>query len=154
MFVLVVEGKTLSRESLAEQRCELSAVSPLALLDAPFASTIRFYQPSAVSAESAVVLLIGTVAWHLPHWMIPAGRLMLENVTPLAAARNIVAADMVWSQPILQPDKTTVKAASKGIAVAKISFEALAIIYALQSPATLNDESDFSILALIKGVAV
>ena len=91
-FVLVVDGKTLSRESLTEQRCELSAVSPIALLDAPFAGTIRFYQPSAVLAESAVVLLIGAVAWQLPHWMIPAGRLMLENVTPLAAARNIVAA--------------------------------------------------------------
>lgn len=90
-FVLVVDGKTLSRESVAEQRCELSAVSPVALLDAPFAGTIRFYQPGAESAEAAVESLIGPVAWQLPNWIIPAGRLMLEGVTPLAAARNIVA---------------------------------------------------------------
>lgn len=91
-FVLVVDGKTLSRESVADQRCELSAVSPLALLDAPFAGTIRFYQPGAVSAEASVESLIGPVTWQLPNWIIPAGRLMLEGVTPLAAARNIVAA--------------------------------------------------------------
>ena len=90
-FVLVVDGKTLSRESVADQRCELSAVSPVALLDAPFAGTIRFYQPSAESAEAAIESLIGPVTWQLPNWIIPAGRLMLEGVTPLAAARNIVA---------------------------------------------------------------
>jgi hypothetical protein len=91
-FVLVVDGKTLSRESVADQRCELSAMSPIALLDAPFAGTIRFYQPIAESAEAAVESLIGPVTWQLPNWIIPAGRLMLEGVTPLAAARNIVAA--------------------------------------------------------------
>lgn len=91
-FVLVVDGKTLSRESVAERRCELSAVSPVALLDSPFAGTIRFYQPIAESAEAAVESLIGPVTWQLPNWIIPAGRLMLEGVTPLAAARNIVAA--------------------------------------------------------------
>lgn len=52
---------------------------------------------------------------------------------------------------ILQPDKQTVKAASKGVAVAKVSYEALALVYALSSPSTLNGESDFTILALIKG---
>lgn len=53
----------------------------------------------------------------------------------------------------LQSDKATVKASSKGVAVAKVSYEALALVYALSSPATLNGETDFSILALIKGVA-
>ena len=91
-FVLVVDGKTLSRDSATDQRCEVSAVSPIALLDAPFAATMRYYQPGAVSAEDAVMALIGGVSWQLPAWIIPAGRLMLEGVTPLAAARNIVAA--------------------------------------------------------------
>lgn len=95
-FVFVVDGKTLSRESVAERRCELSAVSPVALLDSPFSETIRYYQPTAESAEAAVASLIGTHlghdGWQLPRWTIPAGRLMLESVTPLAAARNIVAA--------------------------------------------------------------
>lgn len=91
-FALIIDGKTLSRESIADQRCNLTAVSPLALLDAPFAGTTRYYEASAIAAESAVENLIGPVTWQLPHWVIPAGRLLLENVTPLAAARNIVAA--------------------------------------------------------------
>lgn len=91
-FVLVVDGKTLSRESVADQRMELSAVSPVALLDAPFAGTIRYYEPGTVSAGAAVESLIGPITWDLPNWIIPTGRLMLEGVTPLAAARNIVAA--------------------------------------------------------------
>lgn len=53
----------------------------------------------------------------------------------------------------LQSDRVTVKASSKGVAVAKVSYEALAYVYALASPATLNGETDFSILALIKGAA-
>jgi hypothetical protein len=51
----------------------------------------------------------------------------------------------------LQPDKVTVKAQAKGVGVAKVSYEALAQVYALASPASLNGETDFSILALIKG---
>lgn len=92
-FVLVVDGKTLSRTSVAEQRMELTAVSPVALLDAPFSGTIRYYEAGAVSARAAVETLLGqTVTWSLTDWIIPAGRLMLEGTTPLAAARNIVAA--------------------------------------------------------------
>ena len=91
-FVLVVDGKTLSRTSVAEQRMELTAVSPVALLDAPFAGTIRTYEAEPVSARAAVEFLIGSVDWQLPDWIIPAGRLMLEGAAPLAAARNIVAA--------------------------------------------------------------
>ena len=53
----------------------------------------------------------------------------------------------------LQSDKVTVKTQAKGVGVAKVSYEALAQIYALASPASLNGETDFSILALIKGSA-
>lgn len=91
-FELVVDGKTLSRESQTSQRCEVTAISPLALLDAPFAASIRYYQPAAVSARTAVEYLIGPVDWQLPDWLIAACRLLLEGVTPLAAARNVVAA--------------------------------------------------------------
>ena len=53
----------------------------------------------------------------------------------------------------LQSDKVTVKASSKGVAVAKVTYDALALVYTLSSPSTLNGETDFSILALIKGTA-
>lgn len=100
-FMLVIDGKTLSRAGLAQQSCRVTAVSPLALWDAPFAATTRFYQSEAISARTAVEQLIGPVEWQLPDWIIPAGKLLLENVTPLAAARAIVAAvgGLVESQP-------------------------------------------------------
>jgi hypothetical protein len=53
----------------------------------------------------------------------------------------------------LQSDKVTVKSAVKGVGVAKVTYEAQAQVYALASPAALNGETDFSILALIKGSA-
>jgi hypothetical protein len=91
-FALVIDGKTLSRESSADPRCNLTAVSPLAWRDAPFVGITRYYEPAAIAARIAVETLIGPVTWQLPNWIIPAGRLLLDNVTPLAAARNIVAA--------------------------------------------------------------
>lgn len=91
-FAMVVDGKTLSRTSVAEQRMELTAVSPLALLDAPFAGEIRYYEAGAVLASAAVEHLIGAIDWQLPDWIIPAGRLMIDGATPLASARNIVSA--------------------------------------------------------------
>jgi len=53
----------------------------------------------------------------------------------------------------LQSDRVTVKAQTKGVAVVKVTFDALALVYALSSPSTLGGETDFSILALIKGMA-
>ena len=53
----------------------------------------------------------------------------------------------------LQSDRVTVKSAVKGVGVAKVTYDALAQVYALSSPSTLNGETDFSILALIKGAA-
>jgi hypothetical protein len=100
-FAFVIDGKTLSRQENAEQHYQITGVSPLALLDAPFAGTTSFYQDEAISANVAVEQLIGPVDWQLPDWTIPAGRLLLDGVTPLAGARTIVAAigGLVESHP-------------------------------------------------------
>jgi len=52
---------------------------------------------------------------------------------------------------VLHSDQVTVKSLNKGVAVAKVTYDALAMVYALSSPSALNGETDFSILALIKG---
>lgn len=91
-FALIIDGKTLSRQENAEQHYQITAVSPLALHDAPFAGTTRFYQAESISARMAVEQLIGTVDWQLPDWIIPAGRLLLDGVTPQAGTRTIMAA--------------------------------------------------------------
>lgn len=51
----------------------------------------------------------------------------------------------------LQSDKVTACSSSKGVGVAKVTYDAMALIYALTSPASLNGETDFSILVIIKG---
>lgn len=51
----------------------------------------------------------------------------------------------------VQSDRTTLRAAVKGVGVAKVTYQALAHIYTLSSPTSLNGETDFSILAIIKG---
>ena len=91
-FVLIVDGKMLSRATVGEARAELSVVSPLARCEAPFAAPVSYAVTGAVSARAAVTALIGPVDWQLPDWMIPAGRLTFAEVTPLTAARNLVAA--------------------------------------------------------------
>lgn len=70
----------------------MTGVSPVAWLDAPFAVPRRYCPASALSAQAAVESLLGSVDWQLPAWIIPAGRLLFDGVTPLAAARQIVAA--------------------------------------------------------------
>ncbi len=89
-----------------------------------------------------------------------ADELMFEETdsASLSVPARAELASSVWygrslGALTLQSDKVTVKAASKGVGVAKVSYEALALIYALASPASLNGETDFSILALIKGSA-
>lgn len=94
IFALIVDGKQLSRggDGVAELRCEITAVSPAALLEAPFASTTAYRWADPVSARAAVESMVGPVDWQLPDWIVPTGRLQLEGVTPLAAARSVVAA--------------------------------------------------------------
>jgi len=53
----------------------------------------------------------------------------------------------------LGADKMTVTADTSGIAVSRVSYEVDALVYALTAPASINGKTDFSILALIKGVA-
>lgn len=101
VFTLMIDGKTLSRESAVEPRYTLSAMSPVARLEAPFAHPAPLYQAAAIAAHTVVINQIGPVDWQLPVWTIPAARLMLQDVTPLAAARQIVSAigGLLESQP-------------------------------------------------------
>lgn len=93
-FALRVDGKTLSRDSEVTQRYEITAVSPVAVMESPFAAAITVQATTIRSARATVDGLLGSlgrVQWALPDWPIPAGGVLLDNVTPLAAARHIVA---------------------------------------------------------------
>jgi hypothetical protein len=51
----------------------------------------------------------------------------------------------------LQDDKVTVQAADKGVAVCRVTYVAVPDVYKLQSPASINGQTDFPILVLIQG---
>lgn len=51
----------------------------------------------------------------------------------------------------LQSDKTTVKASSKGVAVASVTYDATALVYAITSPASIAGITDYSIIVLVQG---
>jgi len=91
-FALVVDGKTISRASAANATYSISAISALALLDAPYAELIDYARSADTLASTAVAELIGPVTWALPDWPIPAAALQISGATPLAAARSIVSA--------------------------------------------------------------
>jgi len=91
-FAFIIDGKTFSRTSAVDQQCEITAVSPVALRDAPLTGAIQLHQTAAIPARAAVESLIGAVDWLLPEWTIPTDRLRVDGATPLVAARHIVAA--------------------------------------------------------------
>lgn len=91
-FELCIDGKTLSRDDSSTQRFEITALSPLSQYDAPWAHGQTVYAEQAQSARSTVQSLLGQVDWQIADWLIPAGRLQLDNVTPLQAARTLVGA--------------------------------------------------------------
>lgn len=91
-FALVVDGKTLGRNAPGARACEITASSPLALLDAPFAQGITFAAAANTPARTAVEGFIGLVDWQLPAWIVAAPALVFDGVTPLKAARAIVEA--------------------------------------------------------------
>ena len=95
-WTLRVDGKGMSRPQVGELRLALSAVSPLAWLDAPYAAAITLDNSegpvSARATVAALVAAVGTLRWDLDDWLIPAGALAMSETTPLQAAREIVAA--------------------------------------------------------------
>lgn len=91
-FALVIDGKTLSRESAVSRSHQITASSPVALQDTPFAAEISFQSGAPMLAEAVVEHFLGAVDWQLPAWVIPSDSIVFEDVTPLQAARSVVEA--------------------------------------------------------------
>jgi hypothetical protein len=91
---LKVDAKAFNRVH-GEDVLTVSALSPLAWLDAPYAASLALDSQEHESAQAVVAALlapVGAVDWQLPDWLIPPGALAITDATPLAAARAIVAA--------------------------------------------------------------
>jgi hypothetical protein len=88
----IVDGKSEDR-SVGGHAFTLSGVSPLALLDSPFAARRAFSWSAPTLARQVVEEALGAaVVWSLPDWPIPADLLTFSDATPLGVARAIVDA--------------------------------------------------------------
>lgn len=124
--------------------------------------------------ETAYLLVYKTDNVSITDTVCSAGSLIAQGSTTVTVTEELMFEDVdtaslskparaglsqsIWYGRSLgnlsvQSDKLSVKAETKGVAVAKVTYDTLAYVYALSSPATLNGETDFSILAIIKGTA-
>ncbi|MBF0283581.1 MAG: hypothetical protein HQL51_03885 [Magnetococcales bacterium] len=90
-YALVVTGKSSGQEGPARFNLSLELASPVVLRGSPWAPPVSKTW-GATDARATVEELIGPVAWTLPDWTIPAGRLAASRADPLALARQIAAA--------------------------------------------------------------
>jgi len=100
-FAFVVDGLSVQRTAPGQVGYSVSAISPLALQDAPYAAPIDYARSSATLASTVVAELLGPLTWQMPDWAVPAAALQITQATPLAAARAIVGAagGLVESMP-------------------------------------------------------
>ncbi len=91
-FVMVIDGKTLSRSSPSDYQLSISAKSPLALFDAPFCPTQSAYYEKGALASQIVADMLGEVSWDMPDWWVPAIAAGFQDMTPLKIASQVVAA--------------------------------------------------------------
>jgi hypothetical protein len=93
IFRLFVDQRHFSHSEYgAVPDLRISGISPLAARGLPYAAPLTWTWAGPVDAYAVVTELIGSVAWSLPHWSIPAGRVAIEGGDPLTLARAIVAA--------------------------------------------------------------
>jgi len=91
-FELVVDSKSSGRPQPGEANFAITAISPAALLDEPFADKAVRSWGAATLASDVVSQLLGAVTWELPDWVIQPANLVFTDATPMQAARSIVEA--------------------------------------------------------------
>lgn len=103
----------------------------------------------------------GTVAAQAPVSVSITEDLNFEDARTATLAKPVAGAalsSVEWfgtnlGALTLQDDKMTVEAPASGVAIARVTYNVTADVYKLESPASINGQTDFPILVLIKGVA-
>jgi hypothetical protein len=92
-FNLLVDSKSIARDSPADVSLSITALSPIAMLDGPGVPSISLTKTLPTSAQDLVEELLGqSVTWQVHSWTIPPYRYAVEDLTPLAAAKVVVEA--------------------------------------------------------------
>lgn len=117
---------------------------------------ILVYRSANVSIDT-LETSAGSLVYHSQISVTKSAELLFENAATASLetpAQSITSTSWIGrslGDLTLQGDKTTVQAAQSGVAVAAVSYSAQADVYRLTSPATINGQTDFSILAVIIG---
>lgn len=91
VYQFVIIGRTLSRSSPGNIDLSLTAVSPLALLDLPYSAQISYTAPISDNISVSVSTILGSsIAWEVPDWIVPFGRIQVAAATPLGAANSLL----------------------------------------------------------------
>lgn len=103
IYSLIVESKSLSRNSPAGVSIRIEALSPSIFFRPPYTALIDYENGPGTTAKSAVEAILGvSVTWNVIDWPIPAGRISAEQAVPIDLARQIVGT----IGAVLEPDKT------------------------------------------------
>lgn len=139
-YNMMVQSKSLNRQDHRTARAELELLGVAARLDTPIAEPIN-QTYGAIGAHDAVEAILGTtVSWQVPDWVIPSGRLVGEDVSPVELATKIVEA--VGGRLEAQPD---------GTLVARFWYPTKVANYLTATPDHTYTEAD-SILSVSEGI--
>ncbi len=103
----------------------------------------------------------GTIAAQAPVTVTVTEELNFEDERTATLSKPVAGAalsSVEWfganlGSLTVQDDKMTVEAPDSGVAIARVTYSVAADVYKLDSPASINGQTDFPILVLIKGVA-
>jgi hypothetical protein len=99
-FSLKVEGRSRNREH-GSSGYTITALSPAAWLDAPYAQTVNTEYSGMASAIASTLAAPLSVSWQTIDWALPASTLIASEETPLSVLRKLAAAvgAVLQSQP-------------------------------------------------------
>jgi hypothetical protein len=99
-FAFRVEGRSRNREH-GSAVYTITALSPVAWLDAPYAETVTGEYSGMASSIATTLAAPVSISWETADWYIPPATLLAGSETPLALVRKIAAAvgAVLQSQP-------------------------------------------------------
>lgn len=93
-YLFMMESKGISRPGPAQVSMSVSGISPAAVLDRPRAVLISKTWSEPTMALDIALEVCGSVPleWQVYDWLIPGGRLAVNDATPLAVLQQLAAA--------------------------------------------------------------
>jgi hypothetical protein len=93
-YIFMMDSKGISRPGPAQATMSVNGISPAAWLDRPRATLISKTWDTPTMAQDIALEVCGTVNldWQIYDWLIPAGRLAVNDATPLSVLQQLATA--------------------------------------------------------------